>query len=73
MTAQDRKGQKKNPDEKPPKHPASDIARLVQAVLDMKSEMGCMRRALVNAGISIEKSPIVQRQKKHFINGKQKK
>ena len=69
---QDRRGPKKNPDEKPPKHPASEIARLVQAVFDMKSEMGCMRRALMNAGISIEKSPIVQKQKEHFINGKKK-
>jgi hypothetical protein len=28
---------------------------------------------LINAGISVEKSPIVQKQKEHFINGKQKK
>ena len=73
MAVQDRKGPKKNPDEKPPKYPASDIARLVQAVFDMKSEMGIIRRALINSGISIEKSPIVQKQKEQFTNGKQKK
>ena len=73
MAAQDRKGPKKNPDEKPPKYPASDIARLVQAVFDMKSEMGIIRQALINSGISIEKSPIVQKQKEQFTNGKQKK
>ena len=57
----------------PPKYPASDIARLVQAVFDMKSELGIMRRALTNAGISLEKSPIVQKQKERFFTGKQKK
>ena len=63
MAVQDRKGQKKNPDEKPPKPPASDIARLVQAVFDMKAEMGCLRRAMANAGISVEKSPTGQKPK----------
>ena len=73
MAAQDRRGPKKSPDQRPPKYPASEIARLVQAVFDMKSEMGIIRRALINSGISIEKSPTVQKQKEHFNNGKQKK
>ena len=47
-------------------------ARLVQAVFDMKSEIGCMHRALTNACISVEKSPTVQKPKEQFINGKQK-
>ena len=56
MAAQDRKGLKKNPDDKSPKHPGSDLARLIQAVFDMKAEMGCMRKAMINACISFEKS-----------------
>ena len=47
--AQDQRGPKKSPDQRPPKYPASEIARLVQAVFDMKSEMGIIRRALINS------------------------
>ena len=61
MAVQDSKGLKKNPDDKPPKHPGSDLARLIQAVFNMKAEIGCMRRAKSNAGISVEKSPTGQK------------
>ena len=39
----------------------------------MKAEMGCMRKALINAGMSFEKSPNVQKPREQFVNGKQKK
>ena len=44
MAAQDRKGQvpKKNPDNRSPKPLSSEISKLVQAVFDMKAEMGCI-------------------------------
>ena len=38
----------------------------------MKAEMGCMRKALVNAGINIEKSPTVQKPREQIAHGKQK-
>ena len=72
MAVQDRKVLKKNPDDKPPKHPGSNLARLIQAVFDMKAEMGCLRRAMTNAGISVEKSPTGQKPKEQLVNGKQK-
>ena len=52
MSAQDRKGPKKNPDTRSPKQSIPDLAKLIQAVFDMKAEMGCMRKAMINAGIS---------------------
>ena len=72
MAAQDRKGPKKNPDNKSPKQSTSEISKLIQAVFDMKTEMCCMRKALSNACITIERSPNVQKPRKHHINGKQK-
>ena len=70
MAAQDRKGPRKtrNPDDKSPKHSGSDLARLIKAVFDMKAEMGCMRKALMNAGISVETFPTVQKTKEQFVN-----
>ena len=38
----------------------------------MKAEMGCMRKGLVIASISVEKSPNVQKTHEQFVNGKQK-
>ena len=74
MAAQDRKGQvpKKNPDNRSPKQFSSEISKLIQAVFYMKAEMGCMRKALVNAGINIEKSPTVQKPREQIAHGKQK-
>ena len=72
MAAQDRKGPKKNPDNRSPKQSNSEISKLIQAVFDMKAEMGCMRKALSNTGITIERSPNVQKPREQHINGKQK-
>ena len=44
MAAQDRKGPKKNPDTRSPKQPAPDLAKLIQAVFNMKAEMGAFAR-----------------------------
>ena len=38
----------------------------------MKAEMGCMRKALSNAGITIERSPNVQKPRDQIAHGKQK-
>ena len=56
MAAQDRKGPKKNPDNRSPKQSTSEISKLIQAVFDMKAEMGSMRKAWLKAGISFERS-----------------
>ena len=72
MAAQDRKGPQKNPDTRSPKQSVPDLAKPLQAVFDMKAEMGCMRKAMINSGISFEKSPNVQKPREQFINGKQK-
>ena len=37
----------------------------------MKAEMGCMRKALSNAGIILERSPNVQKPREQNVNGKQ--
>ena len=71
MAVQDRKGPKKNPDNRSPK-PASEISKLIQAVFDMKAKLGCMRKALSNAGITMERSPNVQKPREQIANGKQK-
>ena len=57
MAAHDRNVPKKNQDTRSPKPSPTDLSKLVQVVFDMKAEMGCMRRAMTNAGISFEKSP----------------
>ena len=72
MSAQDRKGPKKNSDTRSLKQSVSDLAKLMQAVFNMKAETGCMRKAMVNAGISFEKSPNVQKPRERFVNGRQK-
>ena len=72
MEAQDRKGPTKNPDNRSPKQSTSEISKLIQAVFDMKAEMGCMRKALSNAGITIERSPNVQKPREQTVHGKQK-
>ena len=72
MAAQDRKGPKKIPDNRSPKQSTSEISKLIQAVFDMKAEMGCMRKALINAGITIKRSPNVQKPREQTANGKQK-
>ena len=71
MAAQDRKGPKKNPDNRSPKRSSSDISKLIQAVFDMKAEMGCMRKALSNAGIILKRSSNVQKPREKNVNGKQ--
>ena len=40
MAVQDRKGPKKNPDNRSPNQSSSEISKLIQAVFDMKAEMG---------------------------------
>ena len=55
MAEQDRKGPKKNPDARSPKQSIPDLSKLMQVVFDMKAEMGCMRKAMINAGMSFEK------------------
>ena len=71
MAAQDRKGPKKNPDTGSPGQSVPDLAKLIQVVFNMKAEMGCMRKAMINAGMSFEKSPKVQKPREQVVNGKQ--
>ena len=61
MAVHERKAPKKNPDVRSPKRSMPDLAKLMQVVFDMKAEMGCMRKAMINAGMSFEKSPNVQK------------
>ena len=49
----------------------SDFSKLMQVVFDMKAEMGCMRRAMTNAGITFEKYPNGPRPREQSANGKQ--
>ena len=72
MATQERKAPKKNPDTGSPKQTVSDFSKLMQVVFDMKAEMGCMRKAMVNAGMSFDKSPNEPKPREHFVNGKQK-
>ena len=71
MATQERKAPKKNSDTRSPKQSVSDFSKLMQVVFDMKAEMGCMRKAMVNAGMSFDKSPNEPRPREHIINGKQ--
>ena len=70
MAAQDCKGPKKNPDTRSPKQSVPDLAKLKQSVFDMKAEMDCMRKAMINTGMSFEKPPNVQKPREQFVNGK---
>ena len=57
MAAHDRNVPKKNQDTRYPKQSPTDFSKLMQVVFQMQAEMGCMRSAMTNAGISFEKSP----------------
>jgi hypothetical protein len=72
MATQERKPIKKNSDQRSPKQSGSDLSKLMQVVFDMKAEMGCMRKAMINAGMSFDKSPNEPRIREQFVNGKQK-
>ena len=72
MAVHELKAPKKNPDARSPKQSMPDLAKLMQVVFDMKAEMGCMRKAMINAGMSFEKSPNVQKPREQIVNGKQK-
>ncbi len=50
-----RGGPKKSQESRSPKAESSDIAKLTQAVLNMKAEMSIMNRAVTNAGIKFRK------------------
>ena len=52
MAPQERKPLQKNPDQRTPKQSAVDFSKLMQVVFDIKAEMGCMRKAMINAGMS---------------------
>ena len=72
MTAHDHNVPKKNQDTRSPRQSSTDFSKLMQVVFDMKAEMGCMRRAMTNAGISFEKYPSGSKQREQSANGKQK-
>ena len=72
MATQKRKVPKKNSDTRSPKQSVSDFSKLLQVVFYMKAKMGCMRKAMVNAGMSFDKSPNEPRPRDHLVNGKQK-
>ena len=72
MAAHDRNVPKKNQDTRSPKQSTTDFSKLMQVVFDMKAEMGSMRRAMTNAGISFEKYPSGSKQREQSANGKQK-
>ena len=70
--AHDRNVPKKNQDTISPKQSPTDFSKRMQVVFDMKAEMGCMGRAMTNAGISFEKSPSGPKLREQPANGKQK-
>ena len=72
MATQERKAPKKNSDTltRSPKQSVSDFSKLMQVVFDMKAEMGCMRKAMVNAGMSFDKSPNEPKPREHLVDGK---
>ena len=59
-------------DTRSPKPSPTDYSKLMQVVFYMKAEMGCMRRAMTNAGISFEKSPSGPKPREQLVRGEQK-
>ena len=72
MAMQERKALQKNPENRSPRQSSTDISKLVQVVFDMKAEMGSMRKALLEGGISFERSPKATKPRDQVLNGKQK-
>ena len=72
MAAHHRNVPKKNQDTRSPKPSPADLSKLVQVAYNMKAEMGCMRTAMTNAGISFEKSSSGPKPREQSANGKQK-
>ena len=72
--AHDHNGSEKNQESRSPKEESSDISKPAQVVLDLKAEMGSMRKAMTRASISFDKSPNKPRPKEQLdtTNGKQK-
>ena len=70
--AYDRNGPKKYQESRLPKPESSDMLKLTHVVLDLKAEMGSMRKAMTKAGISFDKSPNKQKTREQSANGKQK-
>ena len=64
MATQERKPIKKNSDQRSPKQSGSDLSKLMQVVFDMKAEMGCMRKAMINDNKTDFLTPI-----RHFSHG----
>jgi hypothetical protein len=69
---QDHTVPKKNSDPRNqrPEYQCSD--KLIQLILDMYSEMGSMRKAMIRSGISFDRLPNEQKQRDTSTNGKQK-
>ncbi len=63
---------KKNSDPRNQQPKYQDRDKLIQLVLDMKAEMGSMRKAMIRSGISFDKVPNDRKQTDTSINGKQK-
>jgi hypothetical protein len=66
--------QKKNSDPRNQRSGSLDTDKpeRTQLVLDMKAEMGSMRKAMIRSGISYARTPNEQKQKEPSANGKQK-
>jgi hypothetical protein len=68
---QDRTIPKKNSDPRNQRPEYQDRDKLIQLVLDMKAEMGSMRKAMIRSGISFDKLPNKQKQKDTSTNRRQ--
>ena len=68
----DRNVPKKSQEPRSPKQASSNVLKLTQVVFDLKDEMGSMRKAMTNAGISFDKSPNEPKPREQSANGKQK-
>jgi hypothetical protein len=63
---------KKNSDPRNQRPEYQDSDKHIQLVLDMKAEMGSLRKAMIWSGILFDKLPNEQKQKNTSTNGKQK-
>ncbi len=63
---------KKNQESRSPNPESSDIAKLTQVVFNRKAEMGAMRKEMMKAGISFDRSPNKPGLREQAAYGKQR-
>ncbi len=70
--SQNRTNPRKNSESRSPNSGSQDIQKLTRIVIDMKAEMGSMRKATIRSCTSFDKSPNQQPPREPPANGKEK-